>query len=275
MRKPPKDSPKITEHEQMAFLQCNFHSDALGMAASMNVILPQKSRTQIGMGGAEAAAEGAPVLYLLHGLSDDHTIWMRRTSIERYAATTGLVVVMPSVNRSFYNNTPDGMRFWDYISEELPALLPTFFHVSTRREDTFVAGLSMGGFGAFKLALNHPDRYAAAASLSGALRNDWLCAANRKLYEFDFGPLDQIPGSQNDLYTLAAKVVESDGPRPALFQACGTEDMLYQVNTEFRAHLRRIGYESTYMEGPGNHCWEYWDARIQDVLNWLPLKDRK
>ena len=89
------------------------------------------------------------------------------------------VVVMPSVNRSFYNNTPDGMRFWDYISEELPALLPTFFHVSTRREDTFVAGLSMGGFGAFKLALNHPDRYAAAASLSGALRNDWLCTANR------------------------------------------------------------------------------------------------
>ena len=146
MRKPPKDSPKITEHEQMAFLQCNFHSDALGMAASMNVILPQKSRTQIGMGGAEAAAEGAPVLYLLHGLSDDHTIWMRRTSIERYAATTGLVVVMPSVNRSFYNNTPDGMRFWDYISEELPALLPTFFHVSTRREDTFVAGLSMGSW---------------------------------------------------------------------------------------------------------------------------------
>ena len=152
----------------MAFLQCNFHSDALGMAASMNVILPQKSRTQIGMGGAEAAAEGAPVLYLLHGLSDDHTIWMRRTSIERYAATTGLVVVMPSVNRSFYNNTPDGMRFWDYISEELPALLPTFFHVSTRREDTFVAGLSMGGFGAFKLALNHPDRYGVGQSLGRA-----------------------------------------------------------------------------------------------------------
>jgi len=79
----------------MAFIQCNFHSDCLGMAASVNVILPQKSRTQIGMEGSSSAPEGAPVLYLLHGLSDDHTIWMRRTSIERYAAAYGLAVVMP------------------------------------------------------------------------------------------------------------------------------------------------------------------------------------
>ncbi len=258
----------------MAFIQCNFHSDSLGMAASINVILPQSSRTQIGMDGSAAAPEGAPVLYLLHGLSDDHTIWMRRTSIERYAASYGIAVVMPCVNRSFYNNTPDGMRFWDYISEELPALLPTFFHVSTKREDTFVAGLSMGGFGAFKLALNHPERYAAAASLSGALRNDWLNSGNPKLYEFDFGPLDRIAGSPNDLYTRAAEIVGSDAPRPKLFQACGTEDFLYQVNTEFRDHLRAVGYESTWLETPGTHCWEYWDARIQDVLKWLPLKGR-
>lgn len=258
----------------MAFIQCNFHSDCLGMAASVNVILPQKSRTQIGMEGSSSAPEGAPVLYLLHGLSDDHTIWMRRTSIERYAAAYGLAVVMPCVNRSFYNNTPDGMRFWDYVSEELPALLPSFFHVSTKREDTFVAGLSMGGFGAFKLALNHPDRYAAAASLSGSLRNDWLAENNRAFYDWLFGKPEQFQGSQNDLRTLAERVVASGGPRPKLFQACGTEDFLYNVNTEFRDHLRAIGYEHTWLEGPGTHCWEYWDARIQDVLKWLPLKGK-
>ena len=166
------------------------------------------------------------------------------------------------------------MRFWDYVSEELPALLPSFFHVSTKREDTFVAGLSMGGFGAFKLALNHPERYAAAASLSGSLRNDWLAENNRAFYDWLFGKPEQFQGSQNDLRTLAERVVASGGPRPELFQACGTEDFLYNVNTEFRDHLRAIGYEHTWLEGPGTHCWEYWDARIQDVLKWLPLKGK-
>ena len=158
----------------MAFFECNIHSDCLGMATTINVLMPQKSSTQIGMDGSAAAPEGSPVLYLLHGCSDDQSIWMRRTSIERYAATCGIAVVMPFGARSFYNNTSDGSRWWDYISEELPAILPGFFNVSTKREDTFVAGLSMGGFGAFKLALNHPERYAAAARLSCSLRNDWL-----------------------------------------------------------------------------------------------------
>lgn len=258
----------------MAFFECNIHSDCLGMATTVNVLMPQKSATQIGMDGSAAAPEGSPVLYLLHGCSDDQSIWMRRTSIERYAATCGIAVVMPFGARSFYNNTSDGSRWWDYISEELPAILPGFFNVSTKREDTFVAGLSMGGFGAFKLALNHPERYAAAASLSGSLRNDWLHKGNPALYTADFGPLETLPGSPNDLFAMASKVVESGAPRPKLFQACGTEDFLYRENIEFRDHLRKIGYENTYVEGPGTHCWEYWDARIQDVLKWLPLKGR-
>ena len=258
----------------MAFIQCNFHSESLGMAASMNVILPQTTFSQIGMKGV-VNENGTPVLYLLHGLSDDHTIWMRRTSIERYASELGLAVVMPCVNRSFYNDTPDGMKFWQFVSQELPALVPTFFNVSTKREDTFVAGLSMGGFGAFKLALNCPDRFAAAASLSGALRNDWLNSGNQALFEFDFGPLDQIKGSANDLYFTAEEVVKSGGPRPMLYQVCGTEDFLYQVNIDFRDHLKRIGYDAVFKEGPGNHSWAFWDAEIQHILKWLPIKGKK
>src|SRR3712207_4064507 len=134
----------------------------------MTVLLPQRTTTQIGMTGATGGGP-PPVLYLLHGLSDDDTIWLRRTSIERYVAPLGLAVVMPQVHRSFYADERYGGRYWTFLSEELPALVDSWFRVSQRREDTFVAGLSMGGYGALKWALRQPDRFAAAASLSGAV----------------------------------------------------------------------------------------------------------
>src|SRR4051812_22076552 len=152
----------------MALLRWDFFSDALSLSTSMTVILPQPTSTQIGMTG-DAGDEAPAVLYLLHGLSDDDTIWLRRTSIERYAAPLGLAVVMPQVHRSFYTDEAYGGRYWTFVSEELPELVARFFRVSERREDTFVAGLSMGGYGALKLALRQPERFAAAASLSGAL----------------------------------------------------------------------------------------------------------
>ena len=141
----------------MALIQCDFYSEVLQLSTSMNVILPQPARSRY------------PVLYLLHGLSDDHTIWLRRTSIERFVDPLGLAVVMPAVHRSFYTDMAAGNRYWTFVGRELPALVRAFFPVSRRREDTFVAGLSMGGYGAFKLALSFPQRFAAAASLSGAL----------------------------------------------------------------------------------------------------------
>ena len=152
----------------MAFIQCGFFSEVLGLSTSMNVILPQSSAGQIGMEG-KSFSEKHHTLYLLHGLSDDHTIWMRRTSIERYAASLGIAVVMPAVHRSFYTDMANGYNYWTFVSEELPAIARSFFPLSDAREDNFVAGLSMGGYGAFKLALRCPDKFAAAASLSGAL----------------------------------------------------------------------------------------------------------
>jgi putative tributyrin esterase len=152
----------------MAHLRCDFFSEVLRLSISMTVILPQQTSSQIGMAGS-ARGGAHPTLYLLHGLSDDDTIWLRRTSIERYVAPLGLAVVMPQVHRSFYTDEAHGNRYWTFLSAELPALAGEFFRLSQRREDTFVAGLSMGGYGAFKWALRQPDRFAAAASLSGAL----------------------------------------------------------------------------------------------------------
>src|SRR5690554_3142250 len=136
----------------MALIQCNFYSESLGVSTAMNVILPQQTTTQIGMNSRESGGRHR-TLYLLHGLSDDHTIWLRRTSIERYVAALGIAVVMPAVNRSFYTDMHHGAAYWTFISEELPSLARSFFPLSDLREDNFVAGLSMGGYGSFKLAL--------------------------------------------------------------------------------------------------------------------------
>src|SRR5687768_1122020 len=151
----------------MAFFDCHFFSDTLAMTVSAYVLVPQSSVKQIGLESGPARAT-YPTLYLLHGLSDDHTIWMRRTSIERYAAAKNIAVVMPAVGRSFYQNMASGPQYWTFLSEELPRLMRQFFPLSPAREDNFAAGLSMGGYGALRLGLAHPDRFAAAASLSGA-----------------------------------------------------------------------------------------------------------
>lgn len=256
----------------MAFIQCDFFSDVLGLSCSMNVVLPQKTKRQIGMEG-KARQEKCPVLYLLHGMSDDHTIWMRRTSIERYVAPLGIAVVMPAVNKSFYLDMANGDKYGEFVSQELPELVQSFFPVSDKREDTYVAGLSMGGYGAFLLALANPDKFCAAASLSGALNIAGIAERNdverKSFYERVFGPIDKIPGSDMDIISLSAKLAESGKQLPRLFQCCGTEDFLYQDNLRFKAHIEKLPFEFTYVEGPGTHEWGYWDEHIQQVLKWM------
>jgi putative tributyrin esterase len=259
----------------MAFLQCDFFSDVLGLSCSMNVILPQNTKKQIGMEG-KAEEDKFPVLYLLHGLSDDHTIWMRRTSIERYVAFLGIAVVMPAVNKSFYVDMAQGDKYGEFISEELPEIAHSFFPLSDRREDTFVAGLSMGGYGAFLLALSNPAKFAAAASLSGAINiagiSNRTDVARKDFYERVFGPLDKLAGSDLDLFHLSAKLAESGEVLPRLFQCCGTEDFLYDDNLKFKGHMDKLPFDYHYEEGPGAHEWGYWDTHIQKVLKWM-LKD--
>ncbi|MFA7230053.1 MAG: alpha/beta hydrolase family protein [Victivallaceae bacterium] len=259
----------------MALIQCNFHSDALGMASEINVILPQPAKTAIGV-DAVPDKKTFPVLYLLHGLSDDNTIWCRRTSIERYATAAGLVVVMPNGQRSFYADMAAGGKFWTYLSEELPDIVKAFFPVSHKREDTFAAGLSMGGYGALKLALRCPEKFAAAASLSGVA--DVFRFA--KLYDTPqwrqeminiFGNPENIPGSMNDLFFLSSQLAGKNIEKPKIFQCCGTEDSLYADNLKFREHMRRLDFEYHYQEAPGCHEWGFWDRYIQDVIKWLPM----
>ena len=255
----------------MALVHCDFFSDVLGLSTSMTVILPQPTTTQIGMTGG-ARDEPPPVLYLLHGLSDDDTIWLRRTSIERYVAPLGLAVVMPQVHRSFYTDEAYGGKYWTFVSEELPELVSRFFRVSQARADTFVAGLSMGGYGTLKLALRQPSRFAAAASLSGALDVGALARSSREedptIWKRVFGNAAPT-GTEDDLFALLEQA-EPDR-LPALHVSCGTDDQLVAANRRFVSACTAAGVPVTTSFGPGEHDWAYWDDRIQEVLAWLPL----
>lgn len=258
----------------MAFIQCSFYSESLGLSTSMSVILPQQTQTQIGMTGNVIAAKH-PTLYLFHGLSDDHTIWMRRTSIERYASELGIAVIMPSVHRSFYEDMATGMNFWTFVSEELPAIARSFFPLSDKREDNFVAGLSMGGFGAFKLALNYPEKYAAAASLSGALIAKNVFVRFPLDANLIYNSCESIKGSDSDLLAVAERLAKSNQPKPLLYQICGTEDFLYKDNKEFQLFVESLDLPLKYVEAPGGHSWTFWDEHIQHVLRWLPITQSK
>src|SRR5688572_1171902 len=255
----------------MILNEVNFMSETLGLLSSMYVLLPQRK-----LADAQKKQKKFRTLYLLHGHSDDHTAWQRQTSIERYAEGLNLAVVMPAVHLSFYTDMAHGGKYWEFISEEVPAVVRDTFPLSSERKENFVAGLSMGGYGAFKMALTHPEGYAAAASLSGALdirervradnpRND-----KNRLTEMRnvFGDPSKLPGSKHDLLALAQKVAKGT-VKPRLYQCCSTEDFLYKENLHFRDAVRKLALDLTYEEGPGEHNWAYWDMMIQRALAWM------
>lgn len=259
----------------MALVQCGFISEVLGMSVSMNVILPNPSYTRFKQEGLSKCNQKFPVLYLLHGLSDDHSKWLRNTSLERYVEDKNLIVVMPTVYRGFYTDMKQGPDYWTFVSEELPHVVQSLFPASSKREDTFAAGLSMGGYGAFKLGLRQPEKFAAIASLSGAL--DILTFENEDKpltadeYRYIFGSSKEVKGSTDDLFALASQLKQEQRGIPKLFQSCGTEDFLYSDNLHFLEHLRQLGIEVTYEEESGAHDWNYWDKHIKRVIEWLPI----
>ena len=252
----------------MALITLNFYSEALGMQTEVMVILPQKS-SQGEIGIANNAGDCAyKCLYLLHGLSDDHTIWLRRTSIERYAAQYGICVVMPCGGRSFYCNMQNGMAYYTYIAKELPRRIQEFFRVSHKREDTYIAGLSMGGYGALKIALKESDNFCAAAALSPCC--DLKAAGFEGILQSIFGK-PELPEDENVCFL--AKQQENNPNKPRLYVAMGTEDFLYENIQPFRKQLTNSTYDFTYLEKTASHSWDFWDSQIQNALKWMFHKE--
>ena len=253
----------------MAFIQAQFLSKVLNLCVSVNVILPAAN--------IRAQQREIPVVYLLHGYSDDHTMWMRRTSIERYAETIApeFAIVMPAIDHSFYTDMKRGNKYWTFVSQELPELLGSMFPLSNKREDTFTTGLSMGGYGCLKLALNQPERFLAVASMSGACDMSWQIKNTTDNHQLDaeiinvFGTLDEFSGSVNDL-AHAAEVVAKGSVQPNIRLACGTKDFLYDNNVAFHNHLTKLGLPVVWEATPDRaHTWDYWDEQVQESLRWF------
>ncbi|MGI6200255.1 MAG: alpha/beta hydrolase [Christensenellales bacterium] len=263
----------------MALIHMNFFSDCLGMSVQADVILPQRTQRQIGMQGKVSGGKHK-VLWLLHGASDDHTIWQRRTSIERYVAPLGIAVVMPNAHLSSYTNMAHGGRFFDYIADELPRICRSFFPLSEAREDNFIAGLSMGGYGCMKIGLSRPENYAAIGCFSAGnfiLRdtsqmNERMLKRQRMLYG---DKLDQLVGSEHDLHHLADEIVRQGRPAPRIFHCIGDDDFCLDSATATRQYFQGLAgnpFDYTYKQYPGVHDWDFWDAHIREALDFFGLK---
>jgi S-formylglutathione hydrolase FrmB len=234
----------------MAFVHISWSSQVLGKAVGTNLILPDVGKPPF------------PVFYLLHGLSDDYTMWQRRTRIEWYVRQLPLIVAMPDGFRGFYTNHHDGPAYATYMAEELPTFVERHFRAKAQRAARCVGGLSMGGYGALRLALGYPDRYVSANSHSGAV------LAHELIDRFPEGPHmwgPQPVGTDHDLLHLARRA-QAAGEVPALRLDCGTEDYLLDQNRRFHAALDELGLAHEYAEAPGAHTWDYWDTHVLDAL---------
>jgi putative tributyrin esterase len=230
----------------------------------LNIILPDPGK----MGDVPVA--GRKVLYLLHGLSDDASAWQRYTSIETYAADYGLVVVMPSAGRSFYTDQPNGQNYFSYLTEELPRYLEDVFGLKPKREDTLIAGNSMGGYGAFKAALLHPEMYAAAASFSGVLSLAVLNALpddpRKAEFALLFGDLDKLSGGEHDPAMWLEKAAKDPEKLPRLFISTGTQEDIHLLSVMFNSACESAGVRVDYREEDAGHVWPFWDEEIQRFL---------
>ena len=253
----------------MAQLSCTFFSEVLGTETNLCIVLPDPKNFP------GVSSPKFQTLTLLHGFSDNQSDWLRKSSAERYACDRCLALVLPFADKSFYTDMAYGDRWWTYISEELPAVARAYFPLSARREDNFVAGNSMGGYGAFKAAMTYPQRYAAFGSFSGALDIEAVAAAAKgqgleRQAQDVFGG-KPIAGSENDLFALTGRAMASGNKLPRAYLSCGDADeACYSMNLKMRSFLLERSYPLTWCKVPGGrHDWDVWEAQIQRFLDWL------
>ncbi len=253
----------------MALISIDFRSETLKRSVQANVILP-----------IENCDGPYPTLYLLHGLTDNCNGWLSYTRIRKWAEESGLAVVMPSGENSFYMDilVKDGCLgdFGEYIGRELVEVTRKMFPLSDKREDTFLAGLSMGGFGTCRNALKYSETFGKAAILSGALHfyeypEEWVKTQGNTIGEVtNFGDLEKTRNSDRNPRFLMERI-KNDPKKsfPSFYVACGLQDELLEANRSIAKALKEAGADVTYEEGEGRHDWDFWDEYIQHVLKWL------
>ncbi len=251
----------------MALFRGDIRSSVMQMDTSLTVILPHDR---------PVANQQMPckVVYLLHGIKLNDTAWSRWTDIENYVKENGVALVCSEGFRGFYTDMEYGPAYYTYLSQELPELVSKMFGISAKREDTFAAGLSMGGYGALKLALRDPQRFGGAASFSA------VCDP------LDFslnmgGPLtvkeapsiwgnDLQVKPEDDLFQLAQQCAKlPEGQRPRIYSCCGTEDGLFAQNLKLKETMEQLPFDYKFEQWAGVHDWDFWKVAVIKGLDFL------
>lgn len=264
----------------MAFIQMNLMSKTLMRTVPVNVILPADKMTFPGM--PEREDKPYKTLYLLHGVFGNYTDWVNGTRIQRYAEEHDLVVVMPSGDNAFYIDHPKANNFYgEFIGKELVELTRKMFPLSHAKEDTFIGGLSMGGFGALRNGLKYNDTFGSIVALSSALivedapkrTNDVpFFLEGRDFAEACLEDLDTVLESDRNPKYIVKQLKEAGKELPKIFMACGDEDSLLPINQDFAEYLKANGVDFTFEVGKGNHEWDFWDTYIKKGIEWLPTE---
>ncbi len=262
----------------MAFIQMSILSKSLMRTVPVNVILPADKMVFPGM--PEPPEKPFKTLYLLHGVFGSYIDWVNGTRIQRYAEEHDLAVVMPSGDNAFYVDQPGANNYYgEFVGKELVELTRKMFPLSRKREDTFIGGLSMGGYGAMRNGLKYWENFGCIVALSGALlvedvakrTNDDPFFLNRRDYaEACFGDLSKILDSDKNPKYLVRQLKKEGQPIPRIYMACGDADSLLPANQDMAAFLKEQGADVTFEVGPGAHEWDFWDTYIRKAIEWLP-----
>lgn len=260
----------------MAFLQTQIYSDSLKRTVPINVILPSD---KVDENGKRISKGPFKTLCLLHGIFGDHNDWVTGTRLIRWAMDHDLAVVMPSGENHFYLNQPGkGFDYSDFISNELVDLTREMFPLSDKPEDTFIGGLSMGGWGALYNGLSHPETFGGIAALSSAVVGEGMFPeddygedlfSQKSFVEACSGQTkESVLQPELDLKTI----IETNASKESLqkiYLACGTEDGLLFGSRILKDLFLANGYDLTYDEQAGGHDWDFWDMEIRKVIDWI------
>ena len=254
----------------MVLFRGDIKCKSLQRRTSLSVILPADNIHYL-QGTEEIAEKPYKTLYLLHGLFGSDDIFLANTTIQKFAEDHNIAVVLPSGENSFYVDQKESHKYYgEFIGRELVEMTRNIFPLSHKKEDTYLAGFSMGGYGAYRLALG-TDHFSYAASLSGVLTFDGMeenFKENPAYWGGIFGNWETFKGSDNEILSLADRKQEN---KPKLYAWCGKQDFLFPGNEYATAELKKLGFDITYESSDGVHEWYYWTQKIESVLKWLPI----
>ncbi|MDO4207630.1 MAG: alpha/beta hydrolase-fold protein [Lachnospiraceae bacterium] len=259
----------------MAFLTVNLNTRSLSMhATNVSVILPETN---------DVPEHGWKTLMLLHGAGGSNLEWVRYSSIERYAEKRGIAVIMPEGGLSFYNDMTYGEDYKTFITEDLRAFCAAHFNTSVRREDNVIGGLSMGGVGSMTIGLARPDLYKSLICLSASnfpvevfpkqFKNppwpNWV-----KMMRAIYGDtLPNFEGTKFDFYQLAKDALAQGKELPSIFHSIGEQESEDSLNSAYAMRDFFMGFEGNpfrykFVSYPGIHNWDFWDAHIEEALDY-------